>query len=86
MLLDTDTFTIINMVLSFGAPMALAVQQLYAVRRSRRGGNDGGSALPKPVPTPLPGDDGLPPLPKELVDLVVDARAPQSAPRELERV
>lgn len=87
MFISTETFIFLSFVLSFGAPMLWAAHELRSVRRSRRGGGGGGSAVQDPPTPKLPdGDDGLPPLPAELVKLVTDARAPAAKPRELEKV
>lgn len=88
MLIDTELFIWLSFALSFGAPMLYAAMELRSLRRHRpgRGGGGGGSAIQTPPRPKLPDDDGLPPLPPELVELVTDARAPAARPRELETV
>jgi len=66
-MIDTDLFIYLSFVLSFGAPMAVAVRELVVMKRSRKG-PDGGVLRPEPTPRPLlPGDDDLPPLPPCLI-------------------
>lgn len=51
--MTSTTFVILSGVLSFGAPLALAVYEIVALRRGPRGGDDDRPPAP-PTPKPLP--------------------------------
>lgn len=65
-LISGETFMLWNMMLSFGAPLALILWELRRMKRYRDeadGSDDGSANRPLPVaPTPN-GDEDLPPLP-----------------------
>ncbi len=52
--MTSATFVILSGALSFGAPMAMAVYEIVALRRGRRGGDDDRRPPPTPRPKPLP--------------------------------
>ncbi len=52
--MTSATFVFLSGALSFGAPMAVAVYEIVALRRGRRGGDDDRGRPPTPGPKPLP--------------------------------
>lgn len=49
-----STFAVLSGVLSFGAPLALAVYEIVTLRRGRRGGDDDREPPRPDRPKPLP--------------------------------
>lgn len=66
--MDSETFIMLSGALSFGAPLALAVRELWVLRRDdgkRGGGSWKGDPVPNPRPPPAPA--GNTPLPDCLI-------------------
>jgi hypothetical protein len=81
--MDSETFMMLNGVLSFGAPLALAVRELLVLRRDNGGRRGGGSWGRNPAPeTPPPPPAGNKPLPDCLIPKLPPR--PAARPRVLE--
>lgn len=81
--MDGETFILLSGALSFGAPLALAVRELWALRRDDRkrgGGSWQGDPVPNAPPPPAPAGN------KRLPDCLVPKLQPRPAsrPRVLE--
>ena len=79
-MISTDLYITLSFLLSFGAPILLALRELRQLKASTSR-PDGGLDRDAPAPLPL-SDDGLPPLPDTLVPKLDDRPAPQ--PKVLE--
>lgn len=81
--MDTELFMLLNGVLTFGAPLALAARELLVLRRDRGGDGSGrGERAPDTPPTPSPaGNKPLPDclIPKPLPSAVARARVLEGA-------
>jgi hypothetical protein len=81
--MDTETFMLLNGVLTFGAPLALAVRELVLLRRPGDGGSLKGGPQPDLPPPPPPAPAGNKPLPDCLIPKPL-APLPRNWPRVLE--
>jgi hypothetical protein len=79
-MISTDLYITLSFILSFGAPIALAIRELRMLKASSNR-PDGGIERTAPAPVPFD-DDGLPPLPPSLIPQL-DVR-PTPVPRVLE--
>ncbi len=79
-MISTDLYITLSFILSFGAPMALAVRELMLLKHSKNR-PDGGQEREAPAPAPL-NDDDLPPLPPSLIPDLDHTPAPR--PKVLE--
>lgn len=80
--MDTELFMLLNGVLTFGAPLALAARELLALRRDDGGGSWRGERAPDTPPTPNPaGNKPLPDclIPKSLPPAVARRRVLEDA-------
>ncbi len=80
-MISTDLYITLSFILSFGAPILLALRELRNLKAASAGGPDGGMEREAPAPAPL-GDDDLPPLPDSLIPKLDDHPAPR--PKVLE--
>lgn len=82
-MISTELYVLLSSILSFGAPMAIAVYSVWAMDRPRPGDSRRRSEADTPPLTPTDGE--LPPLPDCLVPKL-DPVASKPAPAERQRV
>lgn len=59
--MDGTTFVLLSGTITFGVPLALAVRELFELKRRDDGGWEGDGPLPsKPPPAPVTGQKPLP--------------------------
>lgn len=59
--MEGTTFVVLSGTLTFGVPLALALRELFELKRRGNGGWEGdGPMPPKPPPAPITGEKPLP--------------------------